>query len=76
MPRICRLQRQCNDLNDLINYLEKGELPENHKNARTIRYERDHFRLGKSVELIHLHRSRTKGIPTEESMIEQLLLSK
>ncbi|CAG2239543.1 unnamed protein product [Mytilus edulis] len=73
---ISKLQRECDQLIPLIKYLETGELPENQKEARNICYERDHYRLSQSGELIHLHRSRTKGIPKAESMIEQLVLPK
>ncbi|CAC5371569.1 unnamed protein product [Mytilus coruscus] len=73
---ISKMQRECDQLIPLIKYLETGELPENQKEARNICYERDHYRLGQSGELIHLHRSRTKGVPKAESMIEQLVLPK
>ncbi|CAC5395107.1 unnamed protein product [Mytilus coruscus] len=71
---ISKMQRECDQLIPLIKYLETGENQK--KEARNICYERDHYRLGQSGELIHLHRSRTKGGPKAESMIEQLVLPK
>ncbi|VDI68391.1 Hypothetical predicted protein [Mytilus galloprovincialis] len=72
---ISKLQKECDQLIPLIKYLETGKLPKI-KKSRNICYKRDHYRLSQSGELIHLHRSRTKGIFKAESMIEQLVLPK
>lgn len=76
ISEVAKLQRQCDELSDLVSFLESGRLPEDDKKARLINFDKDMYRLGTSGELIHQHWPRTKGVPRAEVMIEQLVLPK
>ena len=76
LSEIAKLQRECSELFDIIQYLENGILPEDEKKARTVHFDKENYRLGQYGELIHQWWPRTKDVPRAEAMIEQLVLPK
>jgi transposase InsO family protein len=72
---IGQLQRDCNDFQAIITYLETGELPEVAKLARTVVHESSQYQMLNSV-LFHFYQPRTRGLPAEQRLIKQLALPK
>jgi len=65
------LQRQCPDFVPIFNYLEKGQLPEDDKEARKIVIEAEQFFIHDDV-LYHILHPRTKGLDKLHPIVKQL----
>ena len=72
---LSKLQRECPDFIDIINYLDSQTLPENSTKHDVIVAEAKHYSLQDGI-LYHWYQRRAKKLPKEMFMIKQIALPK
>ncbi len=69
------LQRQCEDLAPIIEYLETGTLPADKNKAKSVVYSSDQYVILNDI-LYHIYEPRRKGVPKSQRYVRQLAVPK
>ena len=69
------LQRQCEDLAPIIEYLETGTLPADNNKARTVVHSSDQYVILDDI-LYHIYEPRRRGVPKSQRYVRQLAVPK
>ncbi len=75
MQNIPELQRQCEDLAPVIEYLETGTLPSDTNKAKSVVHSSDQYVILDDI-LYHIYEARRKGVPKSQRYVRQLAVPK
>ena len=68
-------QKNCPEIGPIYRYIQSDELPQDADQARKLAAEKDAYVI-LDGQLFHLHSRRTRSIPKEERMMQQLVIPK
>lgn len=68
-------QKTCPEIGPIYHYIKSDKLPEDADQARRLAAERDSYIISEG-KLYHLHSRRTRSIPKEDRIIQQLVIPK